>query len=82
MHRQGGRQLRLVEFDAGFSEPDWCCNGHVGYVLDGAGRLEFPDHEVMLQSGDGIFIPPGQEHRHKLTVLTDRLRAVLVEEIA
>jgi quercetin dioxygenase-like cupin family protein len=36
---------------------------------------------VIVESGDGIFIPPGEEHKHMLRVLSDRIRLVLVEEL-
>jgi len=77
---QNGRRLRLVEFLRGFQEPDWCRKGHIGYVLEGEGELQLSDHTVSLKAGDGIFIPAGEEHRHLLHVLGERIRVVLVEE--
>jgi quercetin dioxygenase-like cupin family protein len=76
------RQLRLVEFSKGFIEPDWCLKGHIGYVLEGRGKLELASGSVTLGPGDGIFIPAGEEHKHRLTVLYDVVRVVLVEEAA
>jgi quercetin dioxygenase-like cupin family protein len=35
---------------------------------------------VSLKAGDGIFIPAGEEHKHLLHVLGERIRVVLVEE--
>jgi len=80
-HQQDGRQLRLVEFAKGLTEPDWCRHGHIGLILEGKTELEFSGKSVTLGPGDGIFIPPGEEHRHKGTVLTDVLRAILVEDL-
>ena len=77
---QNGRKLRLVEFARGFKEPDWCRKGHIGYVLEGEGELQLSGQTVSLKAGDGIFIPVGEEHKHLLHVLGERIRVVLVEE--
>jgi quercetin dioxygenase-like cupin family protein len=79
VYRQAGRRLRLVEFAEGFQEPDWCLNGHIGYVLTGHGQVAFPTHTIECRRGDGLFIPPGETCKHKLTVLKT-IRAVLVED--
>ena len=76
-----GRRLRLVEFGRGFKEPDWCRKGHIGYVLEGEGDLQFSGQTVRLRAGDGIFIPAGEEHQHLLRVLSDCVRCVLVEDL-
>jgi quercetin dioxygenase-like cupin family protein len=78
---QDGRRLRLVEFLRGFKEPDWCRKGHTGYVLEGEGELQLSERTVSLKAGDGIFIPAGEEHKHLLHVLGERIRVVLVEEL-
>ena len=81
MHEQDGRKLRLAEFTREFKEPDWCRKGHIGYVLEGEGELQFSEQTVSLKAGDGIFIPAGEEHKHLLHVLGGRVRVVLVEEL-
>lgn len=78
---QNGRRVRLAEFTREFREPDWCRKGHLGYVLEGEGELHIGDQTVPLKAGDGIFIPPGEEHKHMLRVLTERVRVVLFEEL-
>jgi len=78
--QRGERRLRLVEFTRDFVEPDWCRAGHVGYVLDGEMDVDFDGDVVRFSAGDGLFIPPGEEHRHKATVATDVARLVLVED--
>lgn len=80
-YQQGGRKLRLVEFAKEFVEPDWCTKGHIGYVLAGQMEVGFDGQKVVFGSGDGIFIPAGEEHRHKGKVLTDVLKVVLVEDV-
>jgi quercetin dioxygenase-like cupin family protein len=78
--RQGGKQLRLVEFSREFVEPDWCTRGHVGYVLEGRLEVSFGGDVVVFGPGDGLLIPPGGAHRHKATALTDVVRLILVED--
>jgi quercetin dioxygenase-like cupin family protein len=34
---------------------------------------------VRFAAGDGVFIPPGEGHRHKAVVVSDVVRLVLVE---
>jgi gentisate 1,2-dioxygenase len=79
-YEQGGRKLRLAEFGGEFVEPDWCTKGHVGYVLEGQMKIDFDGKTVVFSRGDGIFIPAGEEHRHKAKVLTDSVKVILVED--
>ena len=76
-----GRRLRLVEVTKDFVEPDWCTKGHIGYVLEGKMEVDFHGQVVTFRAGDGLFIPPGEEHGHKARVLTDSARVFLVEMI-
>ncbi|MHC5059938.1 MAG: cupin domain-containing protein [Planctomycetota bacterium] len=77
---QGGRKLRLVEFSKEFVEPDWCTKGHIGYILEGQMEIDFDGKVILFGPGDGIFIPAGQKHKHKGRVLTDKVKAILVED--
>lgn len=79
--QQDGRRLRMAEFTKDFVEPDWCTNGHIGYVLEGEMEVDFHGRVVTFRSGDGLFIPPGSEHAHKARVLTEFAKVVLVEDI-
>lgn len=74
------RRIRLLEFARGFQEPDWCTRGHMGYMLEGRLEIDFAGNKVVYVPGQGIFIPAGDEHRHKATALTDKALLVLVEE--
>ena len=78
--QQGNRKLRLLEFSKGFVEPDWCTKGHMGYVLAGEMDVDFDGQVVRFAAGDGVVVPPGEKNRHKVTVLTDVVRLILVEE--
>jgi len=80
-YEQGGRKLRLVEFSKEFVEPDWCDKGHIGYILEGKMEIDFDGKVITFGPGDGVFILAGEEHKHKGRVLTDKVKAVLVESI-
>ena len=81
MHEQSGRKLRLAEFTRAFVEHQWCTKGHIGYVLEGEMEVDFHGKVVTFRGGDGLFIPPGEPHKHKATVLTDSARVILVESV-
>lgn len=80
VYRDGAQQLRLVEFSAGFVEPDWCTKGHIGFVLAGVLEIDFRGHVVSYPEGCGIFIPSGASGAHKARSLTPVTRLVLVED--
>ena len=80
-YEQGGRKLRLVEFSKEFVEPDWCTKGHIGYILEGQIEIDFDGQAIVFGPGDGVFIPAGEEHKHKGKALTDVVRIILVEGV-
>jgi quercetin dioxygenase-like cupin family protein len=63
---QGNQRIRLVEFSEGFVEPHWCLNGHAGYVLDGSFTIDYNGQIEHYQKGDVIFIPKGENDKHKV----------------
>lgn len=79
-YQQQNKKLRLVEFSKEFVEPDWCTKGHIGYILEGQMEIDFDGAKEVFGPGDGVFIPAGQQHKHKGRVLTDKVKAILVEE--
>lgn len=79
--KHGGKQLRLAEYTKSM-EPHWCDKGHIGYVLEGRFEIRFDGEVTVFSPGDGIFIPPGEQHRHMGTALTDIVRVVFVEDVA
>jgi len=81
VYEQGGRKLRLVEFSKDFVEPDWCTRGHIGYILAGQMEIDFNGNKEIFGPGDGVFIPAGPQHKHKGRVLTEKLKAILVEDV-
>jgi quercetin dioxygenase-like cupin family protein len=81
LFQEGSRQLRLVEFTSGDVAPEWCSQGHIGFVLSGALDIDIGGRVVSFTEGDGIFIPSGQSSAHRATSITPGTRLVMVEEI-
>ncbi len=75
-----GQRLRMAEFTKDFVEADWCVKGHVGYVLEGVIEVDFHKREEVFVAGDGLFIPPGNEHGHKAHAVTNSVTLILVDE--
>jgi len=80
VHKQDGKQLRLVEFSKEFVEPDWCTKGHIGCVFDGELEINFNGRFIIFKSGDGLFIPAGEKSKHMARALTDTATLLLVED--
>ena len=76
----GDVKLRLVEYSPEMAH-HWCTVGHVGQILGGTFEIEFDDGIQVFESGDGVVIPSGEEHRHRAKVLSDLVRAIFVEKI-
>jgi uncharacterized cupin superfamily protein len=58
----------------------WCETGHSIFVLAGRIRYTFDDHTVEAGPGDMLHIPAGPAHRHRPSVIGDKLvRYVLTE---
>ena len=80
VHREGGKQIRLLEFTEGFVEPHWCEKGHIGYVLEGTLEVDYRGRCVRYPAGSGLFILGGPQSGHKATSLTPLVRILLVED--
>ena len=80
-YEQDSKKLRLVEFFKEFVEPDWCTKGHIGYILEGQMEIDFDGAKEVFGPGDGIFIPAGPQHKHKGQVITDKVKAILIEDV-
>ena len=61
----GIQQVRLVEFSEGFVEENWCQKGHVGYVINGEFSNDYNGKIERYKKGDTIFIPKGEQAKHK-----------------
>ena len=80
-HREGAKQIRLLEFSSEFVEPGWCEKGHAGFVLEGTLEVNFKGRVVVYPQGSGIFISPGAVSAHKARPLTPLVRLILVEDV-
>ncbi|HDL78007.1 MAG TPA: hypothetical protein ENH09_00325, partial [Bacteroidetes bacterium] len=61
--QQGSKQIRLVEYTKEMP-PHWCEKGHYGLVLNGVFEIEYANEKIVYKSGDGVFIPDGENHKH------------------
>jgi quercetin dioxygenase-like cupin family protein len=77
----GNKQLRLLEFGQDLDHPDWCLNGHIGYVLEGEMEVEFENNTLLFKTGDGIFIFAGEANRHRPRAITEKVCLIFVEDI-
>jgi len=80
IYRHGGKQLRLVEYTPEMPL-HWCERGHYGYILEGEFEIEYPEETVIYKSGDGLFIPEGEKHRHRARAISESVTAFFVEEL-
>jgi ethanolamine utilization protein EutQ (cupin superfamily) len=76
-----GRRIRLVEYTSAMI-PHCCQKGHYGYILGGRFEVTFADRTEILETGDGVFIPDGKTGCHKARVLSEKVLAVFVEDLA
>ncbi len=73
-------KIRLVEFSEGFFEKDWCTKGHIGYLLKGRLTMDFNGTKILFKEGDGIFIPEGEESKHKAQVANGETASLILFE--
>ena len=59
------QEIKLVEFSEGFIEHDWCKKGHAGYVIDGTFSIDYNGNVERYKVNDVIFIPNGEQDKHK-----------------
>ena len=82
MFSQGDQKIRLLEFSDNFHEAGWCRSGHAGFVLEGKISIRFAEEEITFETGDGLFIPPGDATRHRAgTVKGEHATLILFENI-
>ena len=78
---EGGRRLRLVEFQTSEGFDGWCEVGHIGYVLAGSLRIDFKGTVLDFGKGDGLFIPAGNESAHRALSIEPGTRLLMVEDV-
>jgi len=81
VHREGSKQIRLLELTSEFVEPEWCEKGHVGLVLKGELEIDFRGKLMCYPEGSVIFIPSGTANGHKARSIAAVTQLFLVEEI-
>ena len=59
------KRIMLVEFSENFIDTEWCKNRHIGYIVEGNITIDFNGKLIEFKSGDGIFIPEGEDNKHK-----------------
>ena len=74
------KQIRLIEYTKEMP-PHWCEKGHYGMILEGEMEIEYPDGKIIYGKGDGVFIPDGEEHKHRGRVLTECVKVIFVEDV-
>jgi quercetin dioxygenase-like cupin family protein len=77
---QNNFRIRLVEY---LKEMPlhWCEKGHYGYLIDGQLEIEYENEKIVYNSGDGIFIPDGSDHKHRGKALTEKVVVFFMEKI-
>jgi uncharacterized cupin superfamily protein len=66
---------------AATTAPDhWCETGHSIFVIAGRIRYTFDDHVVEAGPGDMLHIPAGPAHRHRPSVVGDRVVRYMLTE--
>ena len=75
---QAGIRTRLVEYDQAMP-PHWCSKQHYGYVVEGIFEIEFDDETLRYEKGDGLFLPAGNNHRHRGRAITDKALIFFIE---
>jgi quercetin dioxygenase-like cupin family protein len=60
-----GRRWAIVEYAQGARREQWCRDGHLGFVLEGAIRYEFEDGRDALTAngGEAFSLSTGRAHR-------------------
>ena len=81
LHRQGARQVRLVEFLNGDVAEHPCEEGHAGMVLAGGLDIDIGGEVVSFREGDGIVIPTGPSTAHRATMIIPGTRVLFVEDV-
>ena len=81
IHREGSRQVRLVEFATSDGAEHWCETGHIGYVLKGGLSISFDGQVISFKAGDGLFIPAGAASRHKAVAIAPGTQLLMMEDL-
>jgi len=50
-------------------------------MREGEMEIEYQDEKIIYRKGDGVFIPDGEEHKHRGRVLTESVKVIFVEDV-
>ena len=81
VHREGARQLRLVDFSTSDGDPHWCEQGHIGYVLKGGLTIDVGGHLFTYEEGDALLIPPGKPSAHRGMQIVPGTLLFMIEDV-
>lgn len=80
-HREGTRQIRMVEFSTSEGDPHWCEIGHIGCVIKGGLEIEVGSKRLKFVAGDGLCLPPGPEAKHRAVSIIPGTVLFMIEEV-
>jgi len=81
LHREGTRQVRIIEFLTADTLAYPCEEGHIGWVQAGGLDIDIGGKIVSFREGDGIFIPAGPATAHHATMIIPGTRLLFVEDV-
>ena len=73
-------KIRLAEFTEEFIEADWCTKRHIGYIIEGSISIDFNGIVINYRADNGLFIPEGEEHKHKAEVARGEKAIIILFE--
>lgn len=77
---QNGIRSRLVEYTKEMP-PHWCKKAHYGIILSGKMRVKFTGETHVYETGDCLYLPPGEKHRHEAIILSDKVMVFFIEPV-
>jgi hypothetical protein len=77
--QRNAKTVRLLQLSPGFEETQWCRRQHFGFVLAGSLKIQFADHHVTYQQGDGIAIGGGDSSKHRAIVGDEPVTMFLID---
>jgi len=80
IYKHNNKQIRLVKYSKEMPL-HWCNKGHYGYILEGEFEIEYLNKKIVYKTGDGVFIPDGEAHKHQAKVISDFVKVIFVEDV-
>ncbi len=79
-YSNNGKVVRLIEISQELKHLEWCTKGHIGYVITGQLEIKFEKTIFVYHAGDGLFIPPGEEHKHIPKAISETVTLIVIED--